>query len=138
MCAGDQVPGSAGGEFAAPADTGEAVGTSASNLTITVGYGPGLFSTRNGLAGKGPAHLAELPPLPHETLQPAYGGGAVVVQACADDPQVAFHAVRNLSRIASGPWPCVGSSRGSGARRPPPPARRPSATSWASRTAPAT
>ena len=102
MCAGDQVPGSAGGEFAAPADTGEAVGTSASNLTITVGYGPGLFSTRNGLAGKGPAHLAELPPLPHETLQPAYGGGAVVVQACTDDPQVAFHAVRNLSRIASG------------------------------------
>lgn len=102
MCAGEQVPGSAGGEFTAPADTGEAVGLSASNLTITIGYGPELFTARTGLAGKGPANLAKLPPLPHETLQPAYGGGAVCVQACADDPQVAFHAVRNLSRIASG------------------------------------
>ena len=102
MSAGQPVPGSAGGQYTAPADTGEAAGLPTANLTVTVGYGPDLFTRELGLAGRRPAHLADLPPLPHETLQPAYTGGAVVVQACADDPQVAFHAVRNLSRIASG------------------------------------
>ena len=29
-------------------------------------------------------------------------GGDLSVQACADDPQVAFHAVRQLSRLAYG------------------------------------
>ena len=29
-------------------------------------------------------------------------GGDLAVQACSDDPQVAVHAVRNLTRIAAG------------------------------------
>ena len=33
---------------------------------------------------------------------PARTGGDLSVQACADDPQVAFHAVRQLARLAYG------------------------------------
>lgn len=35
-------------------------------------------------------------------LDPARCGGDLVVQACANDPLVAFHAVRNLARLGTG------------------------------------
>ena len=87
---------------APPVDTGEAVGSPVSRLTITIGYGPSLFDHRFGLAGKRPAALAPLPPLPNENLDPNYSGGDLCVQACSDDPLVAFHAVRNLARLGMG------------------------------------
>jgi deferrochelatase/peroxidase EfeB len=87
---------------APPIDTGEAMGLPAANLTITVGFGPSLFDDRFGLAGKRPAALAEIPPLPGDTLDPARSGGDICVQACADDPTVAFHAIRNFARLARG------------------------------------
>ena len=37
-----------------------------------------------------------------DDLDPARSGGDLCIQACADDPQVAVHAVRNLSRAAFG------------------------------------
>src|SRR5690606_14587593 len=37
-----------------------------------------------------------------DDLDPAQSGGDLCIQVCADDPQVAVHAVRNLSRIAFG------------------------------------
>ena len=52
-----------------------------------------------------PARPALLKPLPRFTgdaLRPESGGGDLCIQACADDPQVAVHAIRNLSRIAFG------------------------------------
>jgi deferrochelatase/peroxidase EfeB len=85
-----------------PADTGEAVGLDAANLTLTVGFGRSLFDSRFGLADRRPAALADLPGFPGDTLDPALCGGDLAVQACADDPQVAVHAVRNLTRIAAG------------------------------------
>ena len=88
--------------YAPPLDTGEAVGSPVSRLTITVGYGPSLFDGRFGLAGKKPAALAQLPALPNENLDPDYTDGDLCVQACSDDPLVAFHAVRNLARIGMG------------------------------------
>jgi deferrochelatase/peroxidase EfeB len=88
--------------FAPPVDTGEAVGSPVSRLTITIGYGPSLFDHRFGLAARRPAALADLPPLPNENLDPNYTGGDLCVQACSDDPLVAFHAVRNLARIGMG------------------------------------
>ncbi len=87
---------------APPVDTGEAVGSPVSRLTITIGFGPSLFDHRFGLAGKRPAALAPLPPLPNENLDPNYSGGDLCVQACSDDPLVAFHAVRNLARLGMG------------------------------------
>jgi deferrochelatase/peroxidase EfeB len=101
MTRGRQVPGTAGGEFTAASDTGEALGEPAGRLTITIGYGPSLFS-KLGLAGRRPALLAELPPLAPENLDELISDGDVCIQACAEDPQVAFHAVRNLGRLASG------------------------------------
>jgi deferrochelatase/peroxidase EfeB len=87
---------------APPVDTGEAVGSPVSRLTVTIGYGPSLFDQRFGLAARKPAALAVLPPLPNENLDPASSGGDLCVQACSDDPLVAFHAVRNLARIGMG------------------------------------
>jgi len=87
---------------APPVDTGEAVGSPVSRLTVTIGYGPSLFDDRFGLAARKPAALAVLPPLPNENLDPAASGGDLCVQACSDDPLVAFHAVRNLARIGMG------------------------------------
>ena len=51
---------------------------------------------------RGPAPLRTLPALPGDELDPARSGGDLCIQACADDPQVAFHAVRNLARIGRG------------------------------------
>jgi deferrochelatase/peroxidase EfeB len=92
---------------APPDDTGEALGLPASGLTLTVGFGPTLFRAadgkdRFGIAAKRPAALADLPRFPGDALQPAISGGDICVQACANDPQVAVHAVRNLARIGMG------------------------------------
>jgi deferrochelatase/peroxidase EfeB len=87
---------------APPIDTGEAVGLAAAKLTVTFGFGPDVFDGRFGLAGSRPSALRPLGPLPADYLEPARSGGDICVQACADDPQVAFHAVRNLARIARG------------------------------------
>src|SRR3954454_13018202 len=97
----------AGSEYAPPDDTGEAIGLPASGLTLTVGCGPTLFTAadgtdRFGLAARRPAQLAELPPFEGEELDPAISGGDLCVQACANDPQVAVHAVRNLAWIGQG------------------------------------
>ncbi|MFL5844551.1 MAG: iron uptake transporter deferrochelatase/peroxidase subunit [Solirubrobacteraceae bacterium] len=88
--------------LAPPEDTGEALDLPAARLTVTIGLGPGVFGERFGLAGKRPASLKELEALPGDELEAARSGGDLCVQACADDPQVAFHAMRNLTRIARG------------------------------------
>ena len=89
--------------LAPPDDTGETVGLLPSRLTVTFGFGPSLFDKPGlGLGGKRPAALQPLPPLPADELSPGESGGDVCVQACSDDPQIAFHAVRNLARIGRG------------------------------------
>jgi deferrochelatase/peroxidase EfeB len=85
-----------------PIDTGEALGLPAAQLTITVGFGPSLFDDRFGLAKHRPAALEKLPPLPGDALEPSRSGGDLCVQACSDDPQVAFHVIRNFARVARG------------------------------------
>ena len=96
-----------GSPEAPPDDTGEALGLPASGLTITIGFGPTLFraedgTDRYGLANLRPRALEKLPAFLGDDLDPAVSNGDLCVQACADDPQVAVHAVRNLSRIAFG------------------------------------
>jgi len=90
----------AGEPLLPPLDTGEALGLPPSRLTITIGLGSELFERdgddRLGLRARMPAGLRPLGPLPGDELDPARCGGDLCVQACADDPQVAFHAVRNL------------------------------------------
>ncbi|MFD4785834.1 iron uptake transporter deferrochelatase/peroxidase subunit [Streptomyces sp. NPDC058459] len=86
---------------APPDDTGEALGLSPSRLTLTLGFGPSLFE-RFGLADRRPAALADLPKFPGDNLDGSRTGGDLCVQACADDPQVAVHAIRNLARVGFG------------------------------------
>ena len=91
---------------APPSDTGEALGLPASKLSLTFGVGAGLFERdgvdRLGLAAQRPPGLAELPVFTGDQLDPALSGGDLCIQACADDPQVAVHAVRNLVRMGFG------------------------------------
>ncbi|MET0446989.1 MAG: iron uptake transporter deferrochelatase/peroxidase subunit [Aeromicrobium sp.] len=96
-----------GSPYSPPEDTGEALGLPPSGLTITIGFGRGMFvdgdgKPRFGLDGKLPDLLADLPPFIGDRLDPALSGGDLAIQACANDPQVAVHAVRNLVRIAFG------------------------------------
>jgi deferrochelatase/peroxidase EfeB len=108
MTAGRQVGGGTPLPYdAPPADTGEAIGLPPSGLTLTFGLGPSLFrdadgKDRFGLAERQPKALRRLPHFPGDMLDPARSDGDLCVQACADDPQVAVHAIRNLSRIALG------------------------------------
>ena len=75
----------------------------AQSLTITVGFGPSLFDHRFGLAGRMPAELKPLGAIPgEETMNPAVSDGDVCIQACADDPLVVEHAIRNMIRAAHG------------------------------------
>jgi deferrochelatase/peroxidase EfeB len=96
-----------GGPYLPPDDTGEAAELGPSGLTITLGLGRSLFTDakgadRFGLASQLPAAFTELPTMVNDFLQPARSGGDVCIQACANDPQVAVHAIRNLTRIGFG------------------------------------
>jgi deferrochelatase/peroxidase EfeB len=96
-----------GSPYAPPDDTGEAIGLPPSGLTLTVGFGPTLFETadgvdRFGLAARRPAPLVDLPSFPGDAIDPARSGGDICIQACSNDPQVAVHAIRNLARIGAG------------------------------------
>ncbi|MEC5404246.1 iron uptake transporter deferrochelatase/peroxidase subunit [Paraburkholderia sp. MPAMCS5] len=89
------------------ADSADVLGLGASSLTITFGFGPGLFTSaegkdRYGLASKRPAALVDLPRFNGDQLIAEKTGGDLFVQACANDAQVAFHAVRQLARMGYG------------------------------------
>ncbi|MFI1563227.1 iron uptake transporter deferrochelatase/peroxidase subunit [Streptomyces sp. NPDC020490] len=103
MTAGQAVgEGAYGGLAEAPPDdTGEALGLKPSRLTLTIGFGPSLFE-KFGLADERPEALVDLPKFPGENLDRSRSDGDLCVQACADDPQVAVHAIRNLARIGFG------------------------------------
>ncbi len=99
--------GATGGAYdAPPEDTGEALDLPASHLTVTIGFGRTLFTRdgkdRFGLADRLPEALIDLPHFPGDALEENRSDGDLVVQACADDPQIAVHAVRNLVRIGFG------------------------------------
>jgi len=110
-----------------PDDSGEATGLSAANLTLTFGLGRELFvgadgvSDPFGIRDQLPREFEPLPSFAFDLLEPAQSGGDLCVQACADDPQVAVHAIRNLTRIAAGraylSWSQLGFGRTSSTSR---------------------
>ncbi len=96
-----------GDDLTVPAvDSGDALSLPPARLTLTFGFGPGLFAKderdRYQLAAHRPEALADLPKFPGDQLVAEHTGGDLSIQACADDPQVAFHAVRQLARLAYG------------------------------------
>lgn len=100
-------------------DTGEALDLGPASLTVTVGLGPRIFTETYGLQQHQPALLRELIQLPSDAFKPEFTGGDLSLQACADDPQVAYHAIRDLARIAketgtaSTRWTVMGFGRAS-------------------------
>jgi deferrochelatase/peroxidase EfeB len=111
-----------GDEYAPPQDTGEALDLPAAGLTVTIGFGGSLFDRRFGLASRRPDALVDLPAFPLDELDPARAGGDLCLQVCANDEQVAFHAVRQFSRIGAGVvnprYVQQGSARTSGVQQP--------------------
>ncbi len=99
LTAGKNVKTYSDNPFVPPVDTGEADGLNPYNLTLTFGISPTFFS-KLGIEKFKPEELKNLPHFPRDQLREEYSGGDVCIQACADDPQIAFHAVRNLVRIA--------------------------------------
>ena len=91
----------------APAgDSGEALDLAPARLTVTFGFGAGLFlkdGTRPLRPRRAPAGGAGRPAaLQRRSAHRRAHRRRLSVQACADDPQVAFHAVRQLARLAYG------------------------------------
>jgi deferrochelatase/peroxidase EfeB len=123
LCSGLPVGPVEGPPAAPPVDTGEAVGLPPSRLTVTFGFGPTLFERhgvdRFGLRRLRPEPLVDIPPMPGDALDPSRSGGDIGVQACADEPQVAFHVVRTLARmgrrVVAMRWSQVGFGRTSSA-----------------------
>ena len=96
-----------GAPLVPPDDTGEAIGLPPGGLTLTFGFGPGMFRDakgrdRFGLADLQPEALRDLPHFAGDQLDPSRSRGDLCVQACSEDPQVAVHAIRNLARIGFG------------------------------------
>jgi len=85
-------------------DSAEAMDLPPARLTVTFGFGAGLFikdgQDRYGLAVRRPVALVDLPKFNGDQLVEARTGGDLLIQACANDPQSAFHAVRQLVRLA--------------------------------------
>ena len=91
-----------------PDDTGEAIGLppggAHDHLRLRTVAVPGRRTGRTASAwptGSREA-LRTLPHFPADALDPTRSYGDVCIQACADDPQVAVHAIRNLARIGFG------------------------------------
>ena len=67
-----------------------------SSLTVTVGFGPKVF-TLDGLRDKAPAGLVPVPVMKHDKLQERWSGGDLVVQVCADDSLAISHVTRRMA-----------------------------------------
>ncbi|MFI6760869.1 Dyp-type peroxidase [Micromonospora sp. NPDC050417] len=77
------------------ADTERELALLPSRLTVTFGFGPGLYRAA-GLDDRRPASVAELPPFTIDRLEPGWSGGDLLVQICADDPLTVAHAQRMI------------------------------------------
>jgi deferrochelatase/peroxidase EfeB len=93
------------GDHHASADSLEAYGLGPSRLTLTIGFGRSLFVDAEGrdrfkLAPRRPPALIDLPAFSGDALVAGDSDGDLLLQACADDAQVAFHAIRSLARVA--------------------------------------
>ncbi|MCA2211358.1 Dyp-type peroxidase [Jidongwangia harbinensis] len=76
-------------------DTDAALALLPARLTVTFGFGPGLYRAA-GLA----APVADLPRFGIDRLQPRWSGGDLLLQICADDPLTVAHTQRMLIKDA--------------------------------------
>ncbi|WP_407566721.1 Dyp-type peroxidase [Polymorphospora sp. A560] len=99
------------------ADTEPELAVLPARLTVTFGFGPGLFRAA-GLDGLRPPSVAPLPAYPIDRLEDRWSGGDLLIQLCADDPVTVAHAQRMLvkdTRAFGTPrWTQLGFRRGHG------------------------
>ncbi|MFC5945949.1 Dyp-type peroxidase [Micromonospora harpali] len=100
------------------ADTEPELGLLPARLTVTFGFGPGLYRAA-GLDERRPASVAALPAFRVDRLQPRWSGGDLLLQICADDPVTVAHAQRVLVKdsrpFATVAWVQQGFRRAAGA-----------------------
>ncbi|MBF6301731.1 Dyp-type peroxidase [Nocardia amamiensis] len=82
------------------ADTEPGLARRPARLTVTVGFGPAVFEVA-GLERHRPSWLRPLPPFAIDRLEPAWTGGDLLLQICADEVTTVSHAVRVLCRSVS-------------------------------------
>ncbi|MFJ9763349.1 Dyp-type peroxidase [Streptomyces erythrochromogenes] len=116
---GEPVPAALEPPGSRAADTGALADTGPARLTLTFGLGPAFFD-RTGLTTARPEALAPLPAFPEDQLDPARGGGDLLVQIGADDAFVTTHVLRTLQRLAHGEarlrWAMTGFTAADGRR----------------------
>lgn len=76
------------------ADTEAELAFRPANLTVTFGFGPGLF--RVAAPDRAPSWLRPLPKFGIDRLVKEYSDGDLLLQICADDPLTVAHAQRML------------------------------------------
>ncbi|KXK58334.1 peroxidase [Micromonospora rosaria] len=100
------------------ADTEPELGLLPARLTVTFGFGPGLY-TAAGVDDRRPPSVADLPAFPVDRLQTRWSGGDLLLQICADDPLTVAHAQRVLVKdsrpFATVRWVQQGFRRAAGA-----------------------
>lgn len=69
------------------------------NLTVTFGFGPGLFAA-TGTQDQCPPVIAEFPAFSRDELEDRWGQTDLIVQVCSDDPVTLGYAQRRLIRDA--------------------------------------
>ncbi|MDA0634975.1 Dyp-type peroxidase [Nonomuraea sp. MCN248] len=77
------------------ADTEPELAVSPARLTVTFGFGPGLFE-----AAGVESPVRQLPAFETDKLQDRWSGGDLLAQICADDPLTVAHALRMLVKDA--------------------------------------
>ncbi|WP_433261298.1 Dyp-type peroxidase [Micromonospora vinacea] len=77
------------------ADTEAELGLLPARLTVTFGFGPGLYRAA-GVDDRRPASVSDLPSFRIDRLQPAWSGGDLLLQICADDAISVAHTQRVL------------------------------------------
>jgi deferrochelatase/peroxidase EfeB len=106
LAAGEPVEVPSAKDYSDALDPMDVDGLGPSRLTLTFGFGAGLFikdgRDRYGLANQRPEAFVDLPNFPGDQLAPARTGGDLFVQACAQNPQIVFHAVRQLTGLGYG------------------------------------
>ena len=95
----------------------------ADGLTITLSVGSSLFDDRYGLGRQKPLRLSPMPPFPNDFLDPAWLGGDLLLQFCANHPDVIHHAIRDI--LKADPWQYAAALENGGLRLAAAPVRYP-------------
>ncbi|GAA2298168.1 Dyp-type peroxidase [Nonomuraea roseoviolacea subsp. roseoviolacea] len=99
------------------ADTEPELAVSPARLTVTFGFGPGLFA-----AAGVTSPVRALPAFETDRLQDRWSGGDLLVQLCADDPMTVAHALRMVVKdaraFAKVRWSQRGFRRAAGTQAP--------------------